>query len=433
VITPNLDKLASQSLYLPNAVSNFPVCSPFRAMLMTGKYPHSNGVLSNCNSNTTPYGNELPEDAVCWSDILKQQDYALGYIGKWHLYAPHAPYVDTKNNRGDTKWNEWCPPDRRHGFDFWYAYGTYDYHMRPMYWSTDATRDGFHFVDQWGPEHEADVAIDFIKNEGDKYRKAGQPFALVLSMNPPHTPYRQVPEKYLEPYKDLNVDSLLLRPNLRAAEERFVERYRADIPYYYAMITGVDEQVGRILDVLREQQLEDNTIVLFASDHGNCLGIHGEITKNNPYEESMRIPFMIRWPGHIEARQDDLLISVPDFYPTLLDLMGMEPSIPVDVQGTSFANYLVGGQSQSLPAAQLYMYIPVGQPDAGIRGVRNHRYTATWHAVSEGEDSVRLFDRLEDPYQLHNIAGKRPEIIKALKQELVGWLDRTGDPFVERL
>ena len=148
VVTPCLDKFAAESLVLTQAVSNYPVCSPFRAMLMTGMYSHSNRVVENCNSNTAPFGCELPESARCWSDVLKDKGYDLAYIGKWHLDSPHEPYIDCKNNEGPRKWNEWCPPSRRHGFNNWYAYGTYDYHMNPMYWSTGAGREEFNFVEQ---------------------------------------------------------------------------------------------------------------------------------------------------------------------------------------------------------------------------------------------------------------------------------------------
>jgi arylsulfatase A-like enzyme len=140
VRTPNLDRFAAEALVLDYASATYPVCSPYRAMLMTGKYPHANKVVSNCTSRTAPYGVELQAADRCWSDILKEQGYALGYIGKWHLDSPLEPYIDCRNNEGDPKWNEWCPPGRRHGFDFWYAYGTYDDHNRPMYWHGDAAR-----------------------------------------------------------------------------------------------------------------------------------------------------------------------------------------------------------------------------------------------------------------------------------------------------
>ena len=143
VKTPCLDQLAAEGVNFTDAVSSYPVSSPARAMLMTGMYPIHNKVTGNCNSETAPYGVELPQDARCWSDVLKEQGYRMGYIGKWHLDSPYQPYVDTGNNRGKIAWNDWCPPERRHGFDHWIAYGTYDNHLRPMYWDTTASRDSF--------------------------------------------------------------------------------------------------------------------------------------------------------------------------------------------------------------------------------------------------------------------------------------------------
>ena len=120
VQTPKLDQFAAQGLVLNNASATYPVCSPFRAMLMTGKYPHANKVIGNCTSKTAPLSVQLQENDQCWSDILNDMEYSLGYIGKWHLDSPHEPYINCRNNEGEIKWNEWCPPNRRHGFDFWY-------------------------------------------------------------------------------------------------------------------------------------------------------------------------------------------------------------------------------------------------------------------------------------------------------------------------
>jgi hypothetical protein len=291
VLTPNLDRLATESLVLTQAVSNYPVCSPYRAMLMTGMYPHANGVLGNCNSTGTKYGCELKEKARCWSDILDDRGYSLGYVGKWHLEAPREPYVESYNNSEKSAWNEWTPPARRHGFQFWYAYNTFDRHLTPEYWATDSRRDQRVRVEQWSPEHEAEMAIRFIRNEDGKHREADKPFGLVVSMNPPHMPYRQVPAKYVDQYKDKSVQELLgSRPNLLPQDDRWGKYTRQNIKYQYAMMTGVDEQIGRILKTLDEIGARENTIVVFTSDHGDCLGLHGMVSKNNHFEESMRIP-----------------------------------------------------------------------------------------------------------------------------------------------
>lgn len=130
--------------------------------MLTGQHPFKNKVFTNVHSRSAPFGVELPQEITCWSDRLKGNGYFNGYIGKWHLDSPHLPYIKTANNTASMAWNEWTPKDKRHGFDYWYAYGTYDSHLRPMYWDNDAQREEFHYVDHWGPEHEADKAIAFF-------------------------------------------------------------------------------------------------------------------------------------------------------------------------------------------------------------------------------------------------------------------------------
>lgn len=431
VVTPHLDRFAQQSIVFTQAASNYPVCSPYRAMLLTGQYPHHNRVISNCLSRTAPYGVELQADAKCWSDVLKDFGYSLGYIGKWHLEAPYKPYIDCANNRGNVAWNEWTPPDRRHGFDFWYGYNTYDYHMRPLYWDTKAARDDFHYVDQWGPEHETDLAIEFIGDQTGRYRQSDKPFALVVSMNPPHTPYSQHPEEYLEPYADISDEQLCSRPNIPPAGTRWGDHYRSQIRHYYAMITGVDAQFGRIVAALDNAGLAEDTIVVFTSDHGNCLGIHDHATKNVPQEESMRIPLLIRYPGKLRPRRDDLLISVPDLYPTLLGLMGLTDRIPPAVDGVSHAELLSTGRGPR-PTSQLYLWVPCEQPSQGRRGVRTAQHTLVVDRMSGKEEQFLLYDNVADPYQLENIAEDQPEVLQRLiRQELEPWLRQTDDPWLE--
>lgn len=429
VVTPNLDRFAKQAVVFTQAASNYPLCSPYRGMLMTGQYPHRNGVVGNCYSRTAPFGVQLKQDAQCWSDVLKQQGYALGYIGKWHLEAPYKPYIDCANNRGKSAWNEWTPPNRRHGFDYWYAYNTYDFHMRPLYWDTRAERDAFHYVDQWGPEHEADLAIAFMQNKTTPLRRPDQPFALVVSMNPPHTPYTQHPAKYLKPYAKMTEAELCQRPDIPPAGTRFGDYYRKNIRDYYAMITGVDEQFGRIVDALEASSLADNTIVVFTADHGNCLGIHNHLTKNVAEEESMHIPLLIRYPGKLRPRRDDLLISVPDMYPTLMDLMGAGDKISPSVQGVSLTRRIVDGTGPC-PTSQLYLWVPCEAPERGRRGVRTRQYTLVINRMPGQAAERVLYDNQADPFQLKNIAGDKPEIVAQLiRDELNPWLRKTGDPW----
>jgi arylsulfatase A-like enzyme len=432
VLTPRLDTFAEQGLVLTEAISNYPVCSPYRAMLMTGKYPHANGVLSNCNSRSAPFGCELREEDRCWMDVLDDAGFSLGYIGKWHLDAPYRPFVESYNNRENFAWNEWCPPHRRHGFDFWYAYGTFDRHDAPEYWTTDAPRDRRVVVQQWGPVHEADMALRYLRNEEGRYRDPDAPFALVVAMNPPHMPYHLVPDEYVERYGEKTWRELINRDNVDLeGDTSGAKLAKKQIRNYLAMVTGVDEQFGRILDGLDEFDLAEDTIVLFTSDHGNCLGSHDEVSKNNHFEESMRVPFLIRWPGRIPARHDDLLLSTPDIYPTLLDLMGLADEIPEEVQGTSHATLFRTGEGDR-PTSALYIKVSMGEPSHGRRGVRTHRYTLMIERSEGAPDRTLLHDNLLDPFQLRNVAGDHPEVVeKLIAEELLPWLRRTGDPWID--
>lgn len=431
VKTPCLDKFAKESLVLGQMVSNYPVCSPARAMLMTGKYPIKNHVYSNVNSSSAPFGVELQKDAVCWSDILKTNGYSNGYIGKWHLDSPYQPYIPTSNNIGGVAWNEWASPERRHGFDYWYAYGTYDEHNKPMYWDTNAARDDYHYVNQWGPIHEADKALAYMKNEDGKLRKSDAPFSLVVSMNPPHSNYETVPENYYNLYKDIPIEELIKDANIPAAGTKSGDQYRHDIKYYYANITGVDEQIGRIIQGLKDQKLDDKTIVLITADHGNCLGKHDEVSKNNIFEESLRIPFIVYWKGHIIARKDNKFLgSIPDIYPTLLDLMGLKNETPNNLDGKSYAQYYLNGKGD-MPSEQFILGAIISNNakiNTGFRGVRTKDYKFSYVKKKEKGEYV-LYDLNADPFEMKNIYKSENKIVKKLKPVLEQWLQKTNDSF----
>ncbi|MFC1637251.1 sulfatase-like hydrolase/transferase, partial [Planctomycetota bacterium] len=341
----------------------------------------------------------------------------------------YKPYVKCENNNDKLAWNEWCPPNRRHGFDFWYAYGTYDYHFTPMYWATDSQRNEPIRVKQWGPEHEVDLAIKYIRNVDAKY--PGDPFALVVAMNPPHTPYQLVPQKYLDAYAGKTYKDLINRPNVNMEGDTPGGKLaRQHIKNYFAMVTGVDDQFGRLLKALEDQEFKDDTIVVFTSDHGNCLGSHEQATKNVHYEESMRIPFLIRWPGKIKARHDNLLLSSPDIYPTLLDLMGFGRDIPEEVEGISHASLFLTGKGKR-PTSQLYLWVPVGQPALGRRGIRTHGYTLMISKMTDAPIKYVLHDNINDPYQLKNVADTKPEVVRELTQELEELLRKQNDPWLK--
>lgn len=429
VKTPCFDRFASQAVVFTQAAGSYPVSSPARGMFLSGAYPHVNGVLTNCQSQSATQDVELRQNLTCWSDVLKQEGYQTAYIGKWHLDKPMKPYVDCANNRGAMAWNEWCPPERRHGFDYWTAYGTYDNHLCPLYWSRDAGRDGFYYVDQWGPEYEADLAIQYL----DSIRDSDKPFAMMVSMNPPHTGYELVPERYKELYRDLNVDSIAASLPQLQGQPKFAKLFKESLPNYYACITGVDEQFGRIVEALKRNGQYDHTIVVFVSDHGDSMGLHENIGKNIFYEEAVRIPFLLAYGDRIAPRVDnDLLISIEDFCPTILSLLGLKDRIPSTVQARDLSEQVKGSREQ-MPDGQLYMrYSAVDETgtnvDTGTRGYRTQRYT---YAVrfERGKVVERfLFDRQKDPAQLENVVEKQSEVADDLHGRMKKRLDEIHDP-----
>lgn len=430
VLTPNLDRFAGEGIVFTHAVSNRPVCSPYRGMLFTGKYPHSNRVLTNCNSASKPYGNELQLTDRCISDVLADAGYSLGYIGKLHLYAPleeNYPYTEGRRGNG-VAWDAYTPPGPlRHGFVFWHSYGCHDWHFNPHYWVGDAPVTERIDPGEWSVKHEADVAVDYIRNTAGQ-RRPGEPFALFVSHNPPHMPFDQVPPDYVARYEGRTPDDLLNRPNVRL-EGRGAEAAK-HIKNYFAAITGIDEQFGRVLAALDDAGLTENTIVVFSSDHGDMMGSQGLMHKVWWYDESLLIPFIVRWPARLTPRRDDLLISVPDVMPTLLALMGLGDAIPADLEGTDHSALFLGEDGE-WPTSALYLNCGPENPAGGMRGLRTHRYTYVVQRDADGRETTLLYDNEEDKYQRHEVAAERPEVVAELRDEMEGWLRKTGDPWMD--
>ncbi|MGW7683990.1 sulfatase family protein [Kribbella sp. NPDC054772] len=426
VITPHLDDLAADSVMLTNAVSNYPVCSPYRAMLMSGQYPFRNGVPLNINSLTAPLGVGLRPDANCWSDVLQAEGYYLGYVGKWHLDPPTAEdAIHGEGVREGCVWDAYTPSDRRHGFDFWYSHGCCDDHLRPHYWVGDAAREAPTTIDAWSPEHETEVALDFLRDAGRRSRDEDVPFALTMSYNPPHQPFDTVPSRYLDKYRHLSADELLVRPNVQD-ESGDAATIAAQ---YFAAMTGVDEQIGRLLDTLDAEGLTDDTIVVFTSDHGMQLGSHGLMFKNVWYDESLLVPFLLRWPGRVPPRTDDLLLSAPDVAPTLLGLLGS--AVPDEMQGRNLAEALQG-KAVDRPDRAVYLRPAGGFEDTSedTRGLRTHDRTLVVQRAADGTERIRLYDLAQDPYQREDVAAQRPAEVESLKAALREELLRCNDPWV---
>jgi len=191
----------------------------------------------------------------------------------------------------------------------------------------------------------------------------------------------------------------------------------------------VDAQVGRILSYLKQSKLDDNTIVVFMADHGNCLGKHEEISKNNIYEESLRIPFIVNWKGHIKPKMDNsLLMGVADIYPTLLDLAGLKAKTPTDLDGKSLAAYMLNGEGKGYPEQFILGAINPPNVNSGFRGVRTAQYKLAY-VRKKGNVEPYLFDLKNDPFELKNIYADNDTIVKKMLPSLKGWLQKTNDSF----
>lgn len=435
VHTPNLNRLAAESIVFSRASSNCPLSSPHRGIFHSGMYPERSGVILNCMQER-PESN-LRQDAVCISDVLKAQGYSCGYIGKLHTDFP------TKNNPqrpgtyvGDRtpEWDAYTPKERRHGFDYWYSYGTFNEHKNPHYWDTEGRR---HDPKEFSVNHETDKAIEYLRNRHGE-RAKGAPFFLVVAYNPPHSPYSSADdctEEDLDYYRNLSYKELYVRENADTTMKK-----APAARYYFANVTGVDRNVGRILDELKRLGLEEDTIVIFTSDHGETLCSHGvNEPKNSIWTESFNVPYLIRYPGKIRHRVDSTLFSSIDIMPTLLSLAGCTAQIPETAEGRDIAPHILenGGQAD-LPTSALYMRNVNGPKDENglvrgffpvARGLRTAAYSLSIAIDRKYRiDKVLLYDNVKDPYQLHNLGREeRPELFRALCGELRAKLEEADD------
>lgn len=434
VITPNLDQFADQSVVLTNAVSTCPVSSPHRGMLLSGMYPERNGVTLNCMAERPE--STLREDAECISDVFSQAGYDCAYIGKLHVdfptpNNPQAPGTYVSDRRPE--WDAYTPKERRHGFNYWYSYGTFDEHKNPHYWDSEGNR---HDPKEWSVEHETDRAIDYILNKSGE-RDSSKPFFMMLSYNPPHSPYNSLDDCMEQDY-NLYAQKSLAELYVRANADTTMLK-APSMRYYMANVTGVDRQFGRILSTLKELGIVQNTIVVFTSDHGETMCSHSlQDPKNSIFSESFNTPFMVRYPNHLKPRIDSVLLSTTDIMPTLLSLAGLGGMTPSTVEGQDLSSALRGEESAQRPSSALYMRNLNGERDSlglvrGIfpeaRGLKTSQYTFEMVIGRDLElKSVMIIDDYADPYQLSPISVEQnPELYAELCRELGRKLKESND------
>ena len=409
VSTPNIDRLGAEGVSFTRAYANSTVCTPSRASMLTGLYPVNHRAIAN----DLPVRTDVPTIAT----ELGQSGYATGYIGKWHLDGvPRDRFTP--------------PGPRRLGFDdFWEAWNCQEDTFGARYYADDPVVR--HYED-YAPFAQADAAIRFMET----HRR--DPFVLFLSWTPPNASCKGLPEEYLRHYDPgalslrPNVFSNAIEPTLGYAPSRNrakAREVREALACHYAYITSLDEALGRVLCALDELDLTERTIVVYTSDHGRPVCSHGYHRSELPYEESSRVPLVIRAPGKLPSGvTTKVLTGLVDLTPTLLDLLGHP--VPPDMEG---ASVLPAVMERAEPPRSVLQSIPV--PFDGVEGlnmswraIRTDRFTyARW----ENGSGWLLYDNETDPYQLRNLIGddSATRLSIELEDELKRQLERHGDEF----
>ena len=405
--TPNLDRLAAQGVRFNHCISNAPICTPYRGLLLSGQHPLKSGAFENDVRM-------LPGEGKYFGEVLRDQGYRLGYYGKWHLYGgdrvrpvPAGPY--------------------RYGFDHEFLTNNctlvYD-QARAYYWDENGEKK---LSGDWEPYAQTRQAIEFVDRHADK------PFALFLSWHPPHNwggghDGYAAPEDCLALYDPAK---LRLRTNVEDTP-----RNRRIYQGHLAMITSIDRAFGWLMQALRDKGVADRTIVVFTSDHGDTLHSHGFVhNKMRPEQESVRVPLLIRYPPLLRPRASDLLVGALDLMPTLLGMMRLP--VPASCDGRDLHRAIAEGRDDAVESVPLFL------SPLDFRGVYTRRHTYTFD-TSGGTTSLYremffqkptgivwncLYDREADPQEMNNLYASPAH--QALRERLHGqtlaWMQRFGD------
>ena len=435
--TPNIDKIANEGAILKNTFATNSICGPSRASILTGTYSHVNGYYKNYK------GGVFDNSQWTFPQELQKSGYNTALVGKWHLASEPV------------------------GFDY------YKYHIsrgqQGFYWDPIYNDNGNEVKETgYATNLTTDFALEWLKE-----RDSEEPFCLLLQYKAPHREWS--PDKKYEklweneelPYpitfnddylkreltagntemtmdffcrEDMKLsppDSLnekekrkwlsygfkrdevvILDKNISAEENKKL-RFQTYIKDYLATIKSVDDNIGRVLNYLKESNLEENTIVIYASDQGFFIGEHGWFDKRFMYEESIRMPFLIKYPGVIKPKtvNTDIITNI-DFAPTLLEIAGVDS--PNSIQGKSFFKNLLRKKSRNWRQSMYYHYYeyPFYHHVQPHYGIRNERYKLIHFYYDV--DVWELYDLKKDPSEINNIitSKEHQELIKDLKTEL---------------
>jgi len=411
--TPHLDRMSAEGQNFENAVSGFPLCCPFRGSLLTSRYAHE----------CVP-GHEypLPEGMPTVADVFNEHGFDTAYFGKWHLAG-----FQERHGRAAMFITD---PDRRGGFDTWVGYDNNN-----SQWDTwvhgGRGEDAFHYrLPGYETDCLTDMLVDYIRDQA-KAREGGdgKPFFAVLSVQPPHNPY-VAPAEWMAGHVPGTVE---LRANVPPVA-RVQERARRELAGYYAQIENLDWNFGRVREALVETGLDLDTNLIFFSDHGDNHGSHGQFLKTSPWDESIRIPFIVgglhpRYEGR--AGRPDVRVNHVDIAPTTLGLCGIDA--PSWMRGHDYSGLRLPWrpQTESPDSAFIQQVVPTGHGDSVDRAWRAVVTRDGWKYVALEHQPWLMFNLNEDPYELANLAHNTRYRVERqrLHARLAQWIAETGDSF----
>ena len=437
---PNLNRLAEQSTVFRRAYVTQAVCTPNRAAVMTGLWPHSCG----CKTNNVP----LPADTPCINELLDDADYRTAYMGKWHLgdeiFAQHGfeqwvgmedgyrgHYSAGRDRDARSAYHHWLvergyKPDSRNTFSRGFAAGLPIEHCKPK------------FLEE--------QACDFLR------RNRNEPFMLNVNFLEPHMPFTgplneehsvdevELPANFGDPLEENEPLRYRLLQATYKKQYPNEQAVRKLICKYWGLVTQVDRSVGVILDTLERLGLADNTIVVYTSDHGDMMGAHHLVAKTVMYEESTRVPWLIRAPGQRRQQIIENPVSQIDLVPTLLDLMGSEageglpgkslvPSIRDD-RPTNDHVFMEWNPGCGFRAPKQVDFAKAEE----IKRVREEHTRAVvspdgWKLCLSDLDKCQLFNLRADPCERTNLfdSGLHEDVISRLTGEVHAWQESVED------
>ncbi|MHB1156575.1 MAG: sulfatase-like hydrolase/transferase [Phycisphaerales bacterium] len=415
-LMPNFDRVARRATHIANSFTCQPVCGPARSCLQTGQYATNTGVWVN--------GIALKDDAVTLAHCFNDAGYHTGYIGKWHLAA-------VKHGIGH---GGIVPAGRRGGYTEWLATECLEFSV-----------DEYHTILYDTDDHEVKLPgyrVDAVADAGIRFidRHQTQPFFLMMSFIEPHHQNDRddypPPDGYRERYTGRwTPPDLAALPAYHTTQQpgpgQSGGTTHQHLGGYYGMVKRLDEAFGRVLDTLKSLGLDDNTIVLFTSDHGCHFKTRNWEYKRSCHESSIRVPTLLAGPGFEGGGQVNQLVSLIDLPPTLLAACGL--AVPDTMQGRSILPLLHGNKSDWPDE----VFVQISEDGLG-RAVRTHRWKYCVMAPPETHDQAGgahtyietyLYDLLYDPYELQNLVNypSHQKVRDVMRQRLLRRMEQAGE------